>query len=116
MLQIEENRNIVYTIARGKLDDEDYDQILPLVRSKVKEYGKVSWYFQMEDFKGWTMNAFWRDLQFDFRNSDKMEKIAMVGENKWEEVMSDFMKPFTRAEIRYFDLKDKDEARKWIES
>lgn len=116
MLQITSKDHIVYMVAKGKLDDDDYDKILPLLRQKIEDHGKVSWYFQMEDFKGWSFNAFWRDIQFDVKNNNKMERIAIVGENKWQEAMTDFMKPFADAEIKYFDEDKAAEAKEWIEA
>lgn len=47
-------------------------------------------------------------------HTDDYEKIAMVVEKKWQDWITQFMKPFTSAEIRYFDLEEKDEAKKWI--
>ncbi len=116
MIQIEENGNIIYMIAEGKLNDDDYDKMLPLLRSKIKEHGTIRWYFQMKDFKGWTMHAFWRDVHFDLKNKEQLEKVAIVGESKWQEVMTDFMKPFTDADIRYFDEEKAGEAQSWIEA
>jgi hypothetical protein len=39
-----------------------------------------------------------------------------VGDRRWERAMSVVCKPFTTAKIRYFDRKDIDEARAWLES
>ena len=46
---------------------------------------------------------------------EDFEKIAMVGEKKWQEWMTEIMKPFTSAEIKYFSTEERDDARKWIE-
>ena len=116
MVQISSKDHIVYMMAKGKLDDDDYDEVLPLLRKKIEEYGRVSWYFEMEDFKGWSFNAFWRDIQFDAKNKSQMEKVAIVGENEWQEAMTDFMKPFADADIQYFDDDKASEAKEWIES
>lgn len=115
MILLKEKNNVVYAIAEGKLRDEDYDRMLPLLRKKVEEYGSVRWYFQMKNFEGWTFNTFWRDIQFDFKNNDKIEKVAMVGESKWHEAMTEVMKLFAKAEVRYFREEDSDEALGWIE-
>jgi len=42
------------------------------------------------------------------------ERLAVVGDKKWQQAMTTFFKPFTTATIRYFDLADAAEARKWI--
>ena len=43
-----------------------------------------------------------------------IERLAIVGENKWQQGMATFCKPFTKATIRYFDHADAAEARKWL--
>ena len=42
-----------------------------------------------------------------------IERLALVGERKWEAGMAMFCKPFTRATIRYFDDAQSDEAVRW---
>lgn len=98
-------------VAEGKLDDDDYDRMLPFLTKKMDDFGEVNWYFQMKDFKGWSFNAFWRDVQFDVKDHNRLGKVAMVGENKWHEAMTEFMKPFTDAEIRYFKEEEAQAAR-----
>lgn len=114
MVQIEEQGNIIYTVATHQLDDEDYQKIIPAIKEKVKNYTMVRWYFEMHDFEGWSLGALWKDLKLDFQNRNNFEKIAMVGSKKWEEKLTDLMKPFTDADIRFFDLGQKEEARTWI--
>jgi hypothetical protein len=43
-----------------------------------------------------------------------IERLAMVGEKKWQQGMATFCKPFTKAMIRYFDHAEGAEARKWL--
>ena len=38
----------------------------------------------------------------------------MVGEKKWQEWMTDLMKPFTKAEIKFFELVERNTALEWI--
>ncbi len=39
----------------------------------------------------------------------------MVGDRKWEKWMANFCKPFTKANVRYFDKLEVDAAWKWLE-
>lgn len=114
MISIHEKENTVFVIAQEKLNDDDYDKMLPLLRKKIETYDQINWYFQMKNFNGWTFNAFWRDMQFDVRNKDHLNKVAIVGENKWHKVMAEMMKPFTNAQIRYFDDAEEEDARQWV--
>ena len=112
-----ENRieeNVVYTVASQTLTKEDYNEILPLLEETIRKFGKIGWYFEMQDFKGWTPEAAWKDITFDFSNKEHLKKVAMVGNKSWEKAITQIMKPFTDAEIKFFDLEDKSTAQSWI--
>lgn len=69
----------------------------------------------MHEFHGWTAGALWEDIKFNLKHFTDIERLALVGERKWEASMAVFCKPFTTAMIRYFDAAKFDEAVKWIE-
>ena len=46
--------------------------------------------------------------------SSHIERLALVGEKRWEAGMAVFCKPFTTAEVRYFDESKAEEAAEWI--
>lgn len=117
MIQItsNDNSNIVYTSSSGVLEKSDYDELLPLVEDKIRQFGKIRLYFEMHDFKGWKADALFKDLQFDFRHARDFEKVAMVGEKKWQEWMTELMKPFTTAGVKFFTFDDRERAKAWVE-
>jgi hypothetical protein len=98
----------------GKLHDEDYKKFVPLVDAAIAEQGKVRMLALFEDFHGWDVHALWDDIKFATTHCTKIERIAMVGEKKWEAWMARVCKPFTLAKIRYFDIGQIEEARAWI--
>ncbi|WP_020534811.1 STAS/SEC14 domain-containing protein [Lewinella cohaerens] len=116
MIKIQQNpnSNILYTIAIKKLNQADYERLLPKVENLIQQYGKVRWYFEMEDFDGWTLEALWSDIKFDFKHRNDFEKIVTVGRKDWMDWMTQLMKPFTNAEIRFFELEEQAAAREWI--
>ena len=118
MLQIIElkEKNIVATKASGKLRNEDIEKIHPLIHAILDKGMKVRWYFEMENFTGWDLPGLWEDLKMDTAHATDYEKIAMVGDKKWQNWITQFMKPFTNADIKYFNLDQKEEAKSWIES
>jgi hypothetical protein len=99
----------------GKLTKEDYERFVPEVEQRIKQQGKVRMLVQMHDFHGWTAGALWQDIKFDLKHFTHIERLALVGERKWEAGMTVFCKPFTTATIRYFDAARFDEALKWVE-
>jgi hypothetical protein len=98
----------------GKLTKEAYQKFVPAVDAQIKEYGKLRILFVMKDFHGWTAGAMWEDLKFDLKHWKDIERLAVVGDKKWEKGMAAFCKPFTKATIRYFDVSQVDEAREWV--
>lgn len=100
--------------VNGKLTAQDYRRFVPEFERLVRQHGKISVLFDMKDFHGWDMGALWQDIKFDMKHFSDIDRLAMVGDKKWEAGMSDFCRPFTKASIRYFDQADIDEARQWI--
>jgi len=99
----------------GKLVKEDYEQIVPAMERLVGQHGKIHLLIMMRDFHGWTAGALWEDTRFGARHFNDIDRLAMVGETKWQHGMAVFCKPFTTATVRYFDLAAANEARAWIE-
>jgi len=109
-------KKVLAVRVSGKVAKEDYEHFVPEFERLVKEHGKVRVLFEMVDFHGWDAGALWEDLKFDFKHFTDIQRIAMVGDKKWEKGMSVFCKPFTTAKIRYFDRSQIEEARTWLES
>src|SRR5438132_3638321 len=100
----------------GKLGSEDYKAYLPKIEELIRQHGKLRLLVHMHDFHGWTPGGLWEDLKFEVRHFKDLERIAFVGDKKWEAGMSKFCKLFTIAEIRFFDEAMLDQARAWLES
>ncbi len=99
----------------GKLVHEDYQHFVPEFERLVKAKGKIRVQFEMADFHGWKGAALRDDIKFDLKHFSDIERLAMVGDKKWERGMSVFCKPFTTAQIRYFDRAAIADARAWLE-
>ena len=99
-----------------KLHKEDYEKFVPVIQDAIHEHGKIRLVFDMHDFHGWDVAACWEDMKLGIKVFNQIERIAMVGEKKWEKGMATFCKPFTSAKIRYFDRREKDAAIQWIKA
>jgi hypothetical protein len=107
---------VVEVRASEKLSKEDYEHFVPLLETLIAKLGKVRVLFEMHNFHGWEVGALWQDIKFDVKHFRDIERLALVGESKWEKGMAAFCKPFTTAKIQYFDTKDIAKARAWIAS
>lgn len=106
--------NVVATRATGKVTEEDYQKIIPIIHNITDKGQKIRWYYELQNEESWEPEAILEDLKVDIKHASDYEKIAVVGEKKWQELITKAFKPFTGAEVLYFDLEDKQEARKWI--
>jgi hypothetical protein len=98
----------------GKLAADDYQRFVPEFERLVQQHGKISVLFVMNDFHGWEAGALWQDIKFDLKHFSDIERLAMVGDKQWEKGMAMFCKPFTKAQIRYFDHAQVAAARAWV--
>ena len=106
--------NVLTVGVGGKLSKEDYAHFVPEVERMIHESGKIRMLVKMHDFHGWDASALWEDIRFDIKHFSDIERLAMVGESKWQKGMAAFCRPFTTAEIKYFDQSQLAEAQRWL--
>lgn len=99
----------------GKLTKEDYAFFTPGIERLIAEHGKLRLLVTMSDFHGWDLGALREDARFDLRHHADFEKLALLGDTKWEEGMAAFCKPFTKAKVRFFPISERAEAEAWLE-
>jgi hypothetical protein len=107
------NGRMVEVQVTGKLSKEDYEHFVPRTE-ELMQNGKVRILFSMHEFSGWEMGALWEDIKFDIKHFKDIDRLAMVGDKKWEHGMAMFCKPFTTAKLQYFDQSEIDQARAWL--
>jgi len=115
-LQIKEEAagKIVYVAVSGKLEKKDYEIFVPEVERAIEQHGKIRLLFELLDFQGWSVSAAWEDTKFGVKHFNDIERLAIVGENKWEKGMAFIAKPFTMAKVHYFDIAERDKAERWL--
>lgn len=77
--------NLVALKLSGKLHDADYKQFMPVIQAAA-EKGKLHLLVEM-----------------------------MIGDKQWQAWMTKICKPFTRAQIQYFDASDAQNAWAWVQ-
>jgi hypothetical protein len=107
-----EGKSVVVRVT-GKLAATDYAELIPAVDRLIRLHGKLRLLFELTAFQGWEPGAFWDELKFDLNHFADIERIAIIGDKKWEQDMTAFYRPFTEATIRYFSVADAAQAWKW---
>lgn len=115
MLQILGNTNqeLIATKAEGLLTTQDYQKVHPFFHNAANMKKKVSWYFEMDHFKGWEAQCFWEDLIVDGHLKD-IERIALIGLKEWFALIAVIFKKLSGVEIRFFEKSKKALALKWL--
>lgn len=110
----EDELNTLSIKVNGKLTRADYVYFEPEFDRLVQLNGKMRVYFDMTDFHGWEAGALWEDIKFDIKHFGDIERLALVGDKKWQHGMATFCKPFTKSTIKYFEPAHAAEAHKWL--
>ena len=70
----------------------------------------------LEDFQGWERGADWNDLDYMITHGNKIAKIAIVGDKRWEaEALAFAGAGFRRAPVQFFAAGETAAARAWLE-
>jgi hypothetical protein len=68
-----------------------------------------------DNFEGWERDADWNDLDFLFSHSDKIAKIAIVADQRWEVHALGFAGAgVRRAPVKFFRPNELEQARTWL--
>jgi hypothetical protein len=105
---------ILEVFLTGKVVKEDYATFVPAVDRAIAAHRKIRMLVVMRDFHGWTVSAAWEDTKFGARHFRDIDRLAMIGETKWQHGMAIFCKPFTTATVRYFTHDELDQACAWL--
>jgi len=107
--------NTIAIRASGRLSHQDYQEFLPELEKQIKELGKVSVLFELDDFSGWDLEAAKDDFKFGMSNLDGIERFAVLGDKAWEHWMVMMVKPFMPSgKVRYFNRERLQEAWDWL--
>ena len=110
---ISESDAVVLTLT-GKIDKSEYHSFALILHEAIKQHGKIRLLVVMENFTGLQLGALWEELKFGVQHSNDFSRMAFVGDKKWEENLVELSKPFIGAVIKYFELPNVEEARRWL--
>ena len=113
-LNEENDGKILVVHVLGRLVKADYGPFVFEFERLLRLHGKLRVLFDMTGFHGWDAGAVWEDIKFDIKHFADIERLAMVGDKKWQHGMAAFFKPFTKATTRYFDQDNAVAARQWL--
>jgi len=88
--------------------------IVPAKQTIARE-GKIRALMIAEGFEGWERKADWGDVSFMMEQGQHIEKMAIVGDEKWrDDALAFTAKGFRPAAIEFFPASRINEARIWL--
>ena len=84
----EDGGKVLVVHVSGKLVKADYEKFVPEFDRLVREHGKVRLLFDMKAFHGWDAGAAWEDFKLGVQHFADIERLAMVGDTKWQHGMA----------------------------
>ena len=98
----------------GKLKHEDYQLFVPMIDKALKGAKglEVDMLVDMRDFKGWEFLAAWDDFKFGVKHRNAFDKMAIIGNKKWEEASTAMMSHLMTGGSKFF--KEREKALSWL--
>ena len=106
--------NVLGFSISGDVTRADYGTLVPAVAAAVKEHGSVRLLLDLTGFHWEKVSAWGADLHFGKEFHDKIDKMAIVGDKKWEKHLTALCAPFYSREAEFFETDD--DAWAWLES
>jgi SpoIIAA-like len=98
----------------GKLPQPELAALQAPAIDHIRKQGKVRILILAEDFQGWRQGDDWSEVSF-MEYDPHIEKMAIVGEEKWEQLALVFAAgPIRKFPIEYFQPADLERARAWL--
>lgn len=109
-----DNRFFLTIKVSGKLTHEDYQVMVPMVDSALigVKQPKISALVDITELQGWDLQAAWDDFKFGLKHGSEFEKIALFGNENWQEWAAKIGTWFISGELKYFEQTE--EAMSWL--
>ncbi len=99
----------------GTLSYAEYAEGQRKVGEILSKQGKGRMLVLLEDFLGTEKEGNWGDISFIMEHDKHIEKLAIVGEKKWQDMALIFTgKGIRRVPIEYFEPADLAKAKAWL--
>jgi len=101
--------------AIGKLTHEDYQTINPMIDAALEgvKDPKIKVFVDGTELEGWELRAAWDDFKLGLKHGSEFERIAIVGNKKWQEYSAKIGTWFISGEVEYFESES--DALTWLQ-
>jgi hypothetical protein len=107
---------ILRVTVTGTVSQSDIEQFAEQFEKAASDQEKVRMLIELKDFEGWDFKGLWADLRFDVSHQDQMERIAILGDKRWEDWGTALSDPFFKAELKFFETDERAAAEAWLQA
>jgi hypothetical protein len=101
--------------VRGMLKKTDHERLIQIAKEAIAREGKIKALIVVEDFQGWERHEAWGDVSFMMEEGQHIEKMAIIGDEKWrDDALAFTAKGFRPTAIEFFPVSRLNEARTWL--
>ena len=100
----------------GKISDGDFTDVAPKLEHIIAEHGSLRLFADLTEFDGWEWIAAWDKAAFGIKHWGDIVRIALTGDNRWEDLSAKIAGRVMPAEVKYFASDERDDALEWVDS
>jgi hypothetical protein len=112
---IDASGKLLQVRIRGIFKKADHDRIVQIAKEAIAREGKIRALVILEGFEGWERHEGWGNVSFMMEEGRDIEKMAIVGDEKWkDDVIAFTAKGFRPTAIEFFAASRVTAARVWV--
>jgi len=115
-MSVEQEQKNVYRIdVQGLLKKQDFQRCQEVLIKEMRRVGNIRLLFVLDAFQGWDEQEDWRDMNFYAKYGSSIDRIAIVGEERWRsETLMFAGADLRRAPVQFFPVASLGDARVWV--
>jgi hypothetical protein len=99
----------------GVLSKTELENVEAVAAREIKRLGKIKLLVILEQFQGWERGADWGDVTFFTMHDQDIERIAIVGAEKWRDDALAFTGAGLRkAAVKFYPSSESAQAHAWL--
>ncbi|HEY7318904.1 MAG TPA: STAS/SEC14 domain-containing protein [Candidatus Binatia bacterium] len=100
---------------QGMFKKADHERLIQTAKESIAREGKIRALILTEGFEGWERHEDWGDVGFMMGEGLQIEKMAIVGDEKWrDDALAFTAKGFRPTAIEFFPTSRINEAHTWL--
>ncbi len=110
----ESSGDVIGFQVSGVIKRKDYEILNSEVETLLNEYEKMNCLLYFKDFIWEVLGAWGKDSAFGLKYGSRINKLAIVGDKKWQEKIAKWAIPFYGENGKFFKTEDIDAAWEWL--